>query len=96
MDERWGSCTTSQTEGTTSGCAIHRRLRQRPTPSARVLGPTSDIAHPTSAYFTRELILKIGRIIAMAMKPTTEPMRMIMMGSIMLVTALIFSRSCFW
>ena len=44
---------------------------------------------------TSELILKIGRMIAMAMNPTTDPMRMIMIGSIMPVTALIASRKAF-
>ena len=46
-------------------------------------------------YFpeTRLDILKIGRMMAMAMKPTTEPMSTIMMGSIMLVTVLIASLS---
>lgn len=42
---------------------------------------------------TSELILKIGRMMAMAMKPTIEPMSTIMIGSIMLVTALMASRS---
>ena len=45
-------------------------------------------------YFTIWLILKIGRMIAMAMKPTTVPMARIMMGSIMPVTALMLSLSC--
>ena len=44
---------------------------------------------------TRFDILKIGRMIAMAMKPTTDPMKTIMIGSIMLVTALIASLSAF-
>ena len=57
---------------------------------------TSHIPHSPRAHFTSELILKMGRIIAMAINPTTEPIRMIITGSIMLVTALIFSRSCFW
>ena len=44
---------------------------------------------------TRFDILKIGRMIAIAMKPTTEPITTIMIGSIMLVTALIASFSAF-
>jgi len=39
------------------------------------------------------LILKMGRMIAMAMKPTIEPITMIMMGSIIPVTALTAERS---
>ena len=54
------------------------------------LRPASNYTFP---YETIELILKIGRMIAMAMKPTMPPMTTIMMGSIMLVTALIASRS---
>jgi hypothetical protein len=40
-------------------------------------------------------ILKIGRMIAIAMNPTTDPIKTIMIGSIMLVTALIASFSAF-
>lgn len=42
---------------------------------------------------TMALILKIGRMIAMAMKPTIEPMTTIRTGSIMLVMVLMASRS---
>ena len=46
----------------------------------------------TGAYFTMVESLKIGRMIAIAMKPTTPPISMIMMGSIMDVTVLMVSR----
>ena len=48
----------------------------------------------TLDYLINVESLKIGRMIAMAMKPTTDPMMMIMIGSIMAVTVLIVSRSC--
>jgi len=62
--------------------------------------PNPDTRYPipdprTPRYFTSVESLKIGRMMAMAMKPTTEPMMMIMTGSIMLVTSLMTSRSCF-
>ena len=47
-----------------------------------------------ATYFTSVDSLKIGRMIAIAMKPTTPPITMIMMGSIIDVTVLITSRSC--
>ena len=48
----------------------------------------------SSNHFTSVDSLKIGRMIAIAMNPTTEPIPRIMIGSIMLVTALIWSFSC--
>lgn len=54
-------------------------------------GTKSLFPHP---YLTRVDSLKIGRMTAIATKPTTEPMMTIMIGSIMLVTVLIASRSC--
>ncbi len=49
---------------------------------------------PCIGYRTIWLILKMGRMIAMAMNPTIDPMMMIMTGSIMLVAALMASRNC--
>ena len=46
-----------------------------------------DLSRPR-AYFTRLLSLKIGRMMLMAMKPTTLPMTTIMSGSIIDVTVL--------
>ena len=63
-------------------------------PTSRMHGRSHLPARPFQ-WLTIELILKIGRMIAIAMKPTTEPITMIMIGSIMLVTVLIVSRSCF-
>lgn len=69
-------------------------------PAQREAHPTSDIRHPTwrhglwIGYLTTWLILKMGKMMAMAMNPTTPPIQMIMAGSIMLVTALIWSLSC--
>ena len=42
-----------------------------------------------AVYFTNWLILKIGRMIDIAMNPTMPPIATIIIGSIMLVTALI-------
>ena len=44
-------------------------------------------------HFTRLLNLKIGRMMLMAMKPTTLPMATIISGSIMAVTPLMTERS---
>ena len=44
---------------------------------------------PANAYFTSWLILKIGRMIDIAMKPTMPPIATIINGSIIDVTALI-------
>ena len=62
------------------------------------LGPLAEPRAPLQriiGHFTIELILKIGRMIAIAMNPTTEPITMIIMGSIIDVTALIRSFSSF-
>ena len=48
---------------------------------------------PLAGYLTNWLILKIGRMMDMAMKPTMPPMQTIISGSIMLVTALIVTLS---
>ena len=45
------------------------------------------------AYLTSWLILKIGRMIDIAMKPTMPPISTIIIGSIMLVTFLIVARN---
>ena len=49
---------------------------------------------PGLGYFTRVESLKMGRMIAIAMNPTIDPMMIIMMGSINDVTVLIASRNC--
>ena len=68
-----------------------------PTPPKDFLGSLK--ARFTSNYRiqppTSELILKIGKMIAIAMNPTMEPMMMIMIGSIIPVTVLIASRRVF-
>ena len=46
----------------------------------------SDLSVSTSVYLTIDDILKIGRIIAMAINPTMLPIITIMIGSIMDVT----------
>lgn len=56
--------------------------------------PDRNTVTPTKDYFTSVDSLKIGRMIAIAMKPTIEPMITIISGSIMLVTVLMVSRSC--
>ena len=64
------------------------------TPSP-VIKPRTHLPTPfLPVYLTRVASLKMGRMIDMAIKPTTEPMRMIVIGSIIEVMVLITSRNC--
>lgn len=77
------------------GLSASDRERRAPRPRLPITLPEWLAWREVDRYLplTSELILKMGRMIAMAMKPTTEPMSTIMIGSIMLVTALMASRS---
>ncbi|GEM_PF-5430776 len=72
-------------------CEIVIKVNRQPSAApARSVPPRHAQRIP---YLTNWLILKIGRMIDIAINPTNPPISMIISGSIMLVTALIVAFS---
>jgi hypothetical protein len=97
-DKRFTTPTVALAEGRTlRQHEVGTQPRRKPSNSNKESGIAAALFAFILAFdpqpLTIELILKIGRMMAIAMKPTTPPIAMIMMGSIIPVTALMASRN---